>query len=333
LAGLAILAVAWWSRRRKLRKRTLAPLALVLVLLAAAVGATLNAWSGYVPSTAAGGLLLTGHLDLAHGGQLRAVRIPVPKRLNLPGSDTYIYTPPGFDASGRTRYPVVYLMHGTPGTSADWFAAGGAGQAMDVLLQHHLVQPMILVAPDLSGRRIADTECLDSTRAGGPQLETYLSSVVVPWVDTHYPTQPDWGHRAIGGMSMGGFCALDQGLRHQELYGVVLALEPYDNPGSGGRAMLGTQADFVSHSPGSYVSRMSFRHPVACFLDVGSKARGADSVATIRLVQQLRDRRQPVLFREEPGQEHTWTMARHGLPYGLVFASAHMPPASRDLGA
>ncbi|MFP5348190.1 MAG: alpha/beta hydrolase [Actinomycetes bacterium] len=330
LTVCAVAVFAWWSRRAHRHRRTWPLAVLAVALLALNFGAVLNAWAGYVPSTRAGRLLLTGELSLAHGGHLDRARIPVSPALHLPESDTYVYTPPGYKASGATRYPVVYLLSGTPGTSADWFASGGAAHTMDVLLRNHLVRPMIIVSPEVSPGDVSDTECLDSTK-GGPQVETYLESVVVPWVDAHYRTGTGWEDRLIGGMSMGGYCALDQGLRHQDLYGTVLALEPYSNPGSGGRAMLSTQAEFDAHSPGVYLPSLVFHHPMVFFLDFGEDARGGDSSETEGLARQLRERGQLVALREEPGQEHTWNMARQGLPYGLVFASEHLPSAGRRL--
>jgi enterochelin esterase-like enzyme len=148
----------------------------------------------------------------------------------------------------------------------------------------------------------------------------------VPWVDTHYATAADWSHRVIGGMSSGGFCALDQGLRHPELYGAIIALEAYDNPGSGGGAMLATSAEITAHSPGKYLPTMTFVHPVTVFLSAGAWARGGDASEASGLAAQLAARGQTVLYRIEPGQFHTWTMARTSIPYGLIAVSAALAP-------
>ncbi|PVU82527.1 esterase [Cellulomonas sp. WB94] len=321
--ALVVLAVA---RRRRGRRawpaRTGAGVALVV---AAALG--LNAWVGYVPSVAAAALLLTSHesVGTAATGGVVPVTIAAPAALRMPTSTTWVYTPPGYDPSASTRYPVVYLVHGTPGTSADWMSGGDIAHVMDVLIAHHLVRPMIVVAPDVNGVGQSDTECLDSTR-GGSQVETYLNQVVVPWVDAHYTTAADWSHRAIGGMSSGGFCALDQGLRHPELYGAIIALEAYDNPGSGGRAMLATDAEIAAHSPRRYLPTMTFAHPVTVFLAAGGAARGGDASEAAGLAAQLTARGQSVLYRIEPGQFHTWTMARTAIPYGLRAISAALAP-------
>ncbi|HEY8721208.1 alpha/beta hydrolase [Pengzhenrongella sp.] len=310
-----------------IRRRWHVVVGAVLTLLVAS-GFAVNTYASYIPSVSAAWWLLTGDHQRSISGTPAGIvtgrTVPAPPALDIPQSTTWIYTPPGYDPAGTVRYPVVYLVHGTPGESANWFTGGNVAHVMDVLIAHHLVRPMIVVAPDVNGREQDDTECLNSDR-GGSQVETYLDDVVVPWVDRHYPTRADWRHRVIGGMSAGGFCAIDQGLRHQELFGAIIALEPYNNPGSGGRTMLRTQAQFDARSPGRYLPTMRFAHPVPTFLDIGQEARGGDGSETATLTAQLRARGQDVLFRDEPNLHHNWTMARTGIPYGLVFVSAHFP--------
>src|SRR6516165_5546385 len=34
--------------------------------------------------------------------------------------DVTIYLPPGYESSRKTRYPVIYLLHGYSGTDATW---------------------------------------------------------------------------------------------------------------------------------------------------------------------------------------------------------------------
>ncbi|HLI55835.1 MAG TPA: alpha/beta hydrolase-fold protein, partial [Actinomycetota bacterium] len=61
-----------------------------------------------------------------------------------------VLLPTGYDASGRTRYPVLYLLHGSGGSYADWANAAtvaGVPQGGDVeALVGRL--PLIVVMPD-----------------------------------------------------------------------------------------------------------------------------------------------------------------------------------------
>ena len=337
-AGLVVVAVRRHRRRPGRRvwpAWTGASAALVLTLALAT-----NVVVGYMPSVAAARVALAGwgigHAHaLPHGipvagsgsvatGATQPVTIPAPAELRMGTSPSWVYTPPGY-AEGVDRYPVVYLVHGSPGHAGDWFAAGDVGHAMDTLLAHGLVQPMIVVSVDVNGTGpgARDTECLDST-TGGALVETYLTTVVIPWVDTHLRTVADRTGRALGGFSSGGFCALDQVLRHTDLYAALLAMAPYGNPGSGGRAMLATDAQWRAHDVTAYAPSVPLPHPVAAFIAVPGADRGPSSRQARAVAAALRARGQDVVLHVARGDVHTWTMARATLPYALVFASRHL---------
>ena len=296
-AGLVAVVVL---RRRRGRRSWPGAVAAVVVLALTAV-AGLNAYAGYVPSLAAARVLLVGHgigglgaeaTGTATTGALEPVHIPVPPELRMPDATTWIYTPPGYDPS-TTRYPVVYLIHGEPGTSSDWVAGGDAAHTMDVLTRAGLVPPMILVSPEVNGITDTDTECLDSTR-GGPQVETYLLDVLVPWVDAHLATIPDPEHRIIGGMSAGAFCAVDQGLRHQDVFSTILAILPYVNPGEDGGGMLSTPAELAAHDVARYLPDLALPRPVPVFVDVpGDELHSEEAAQAATLVRLLTARGEP----------------------------------------
>jgi enterochelin esterase-like enzyme len=273
---------------------------------------------------AAARFLLTGSVSRG-GGRITTIAIGAPA-LGVPAATTYVYLPPGYAEHPDRRYPVAYLLHGSPGVSSDWFAAGDAAHTLDVLIAHREVPPMIVVAPDTNGGGLHDTECLDDPAPGGAKVETYLRTVVVPRVDATYRTDARPAARIIGGMSAGGFCALDQGLRHQDTYGPVVALEPFGDPGAQFVRTLG-RAGFTAVSPSSYLPTVAEPGPVPVFLGTGALA--AEKGGVDALTRQLRARGWPVLRRDVRGQGHTWTTAREDLAYGLVFAARYLPAADR----
>jgi enterochelin esterase-like enzyme len=297
----------------------------IVVLSCTALGgaALVNAYAGYLPDTAS----LAGFAGLASAvpadtsssgrpvGSVREVDLG-DTALDVPPSTMWIYTPPGYRQQPARHYPVVYLFHGYPGTSADWFRAGRIAQTMDVLIAHRLVPAAIVVAPDLNGGGIHDTEGLDATH--GPRIATWFTRDVVDWTDSHLRTYPDREHRIIGGMSSGGYAALDIALHHLDEFGAVLAQEPYGDPGQDALSLLGgSQAAFRAHSPVSYLPGMRFTRPLPVFCDVGADG---DPHNVNRLVAELRADHQPVLFRVESDQHHTWAEARAGIAFGLLFA-------------
>ncbi|ACZ21564.1 enterochelin esterase-like enzyme [Sanguibacter keddieii DSM 10542] len=317
-----------------------------------AIGVGVNTWVGYLPTVDSLAIHLglgprlevppvrTGPVpgatvatvaadpaDLPTGtGAFGSVRIDAPADLSVDPSDTWVYTPPGFDDSGETLYPVVVMIHGSPGGSADWFGAG-LPAVLDSLITSGAVRPMIVVAPDMNGRDQSEVTCVDSTR-GGSQVETYLRDVVMPWVDDHYPVATGREYQAIGGMSAGAYCALDQGLRHSADTGTILAIMPYGNPGDAQGAGLSTADEVAAHSPSDYVDTVDLTDPTAVFLDYGTSEPDPEVPATAEdLAERLEARGQPVGLRTEPGLGHSWTTATTALPYALEFFEQQMVAA------
>jgi enterochelin esterase-like enzyme len=239
-----------------------------------------------------------------------------------------VYLPPDYydPAHASVRYPVVYLIHGYPGNSRDWLRAGRAQQEMDLLLSQHVAGPMIMVFPNANGGWLRDTECLDAVH--GMKLETYLTHTVVQTIDGRFRTIAERRGRAIGGMSSGAYCALNLGLRHLNTYSVILASEPYGDPGHRVAATIlgGSLRLFEENSPSWYLPSMRFTHPVSVFLDAGTDDSATVGVAS-ELARMVAARGQYVALRLAPGMGHTWREARAELPYSLIFAGRHLDPA------
>ncbi|MPV87856.1 esterase, partial [Georgenia ruanii] len=307
----------------------------VLGVVALATGAYVNAYSGYFPTPGAlaqaaglSGVAAAGPggpTPTADPGQLTTVRVAAPA-LGVTDGTTYVYTPAGYATSPTRHYPVIYLIPGSPGTPSDWFRTGRVDQVMESLVQAHAMPPAIVVAMNTCGGITGDTESLDVVR--GPQVESYYTRVVLPYVDAHYRTLPDRAHRVIGGMSSGGFAALNVGLHHLDLYGTILGFEPYGDPGPANlRHLLGGDvARFRANSPRHYIPTMAFPEPVGVFLDVGADT-GHDVARVRTLAAELTARGQQVQLRVEPGQHHTWTETVAGLPYALAFAGSRLSGA------
>lgn len=327
LAGVLAVVAVRSGRRRRAGDRRYRPVLVrataALLVAVVAVAAGINTHTGYLPTASALRAWVT-RSPQPGAGRVHAVVVPSEASWNLDRTTTYVWTPPGYRRSAGVRYPVVYLFHGSPGTSVDWFAAGGIVHTLTVLESDHLVPEVIAVAPDLNAPSTDDTECLDSTRPGGPQVTTYLDHVV-SWVDAHYDTQGDPSGRIVAGMSSGGYCAVDQGLTHQDLYGGIIGLEPYSSPGAGGHAALATAAQYAAASPSHYLPTMDFTHRTPTFLDMAGAGRSPVSSSDAEhLAVELHQRGQPVYLRREVGLPHSWTMASRGAPYALVWTSHQM---------
>ena len=127
----------------------------------------------------------------------------------------YVLLPRGYDASGRTRYPVLYLLHGALGGYTDWVDNG---------VEKHLGgAPFIVVMPD-DGKDGSYSDWYGMVSGATdpiPSWETYHLSELVPFVDRTFPTQPDRAHRFIAGLSSGGGGATKYAAARPGLFGAV----------------------------------------------------------------------------------------------------------------
>jgi enterochelin esterase-like enzyme len=155
---------------------------------------------------------------------------------NLPRaqSDYYVYTPPGYDPAAKA-YPVLVLLHGYGQSAADWTALGGANFILDRLIAEGKAKPMVVVMPlgygDMSLTRVP-FEALKGKAlyAGLDRNEALFSRVllteILPRVEAGYHIARDRDHRAIAGLSMGGFQSLDIALNHPDIFAWVGAFSP-----------------------------------------------------------------------------------------------------------
>lgn len=126
-----------------------------------------------------------------------------------------IYTPPGYEKSNE-KFPVLYLLHGAGGDEEAWIALGRTAQIMDNMIAQGKVKPMIVVMPN--GNVIQDAAPGEgSDGMYKPQFMvpktmdgTYEANFmdIIKFVESNYQVKADKAHRAIAGLSMGGFHTL-----------------------------------------------------------------------------------------------------------------------------
>ena len=213
----------------------------------------------------------TSNLELENGA---AARISVPDTASHFGVfDAQVYLPPQYFTEPERRFPVVVLTHGNPGRSTEWLDSGSAAATgLAVARGGH---PVILVMPTVLQEPDGDSLCVDTAREGN--AETYVVKDVVAAADTQLRTLPGAAHRAIGGFSMGGFCALNLGLKHPDVFSVILAFsaltvcEP-DAIDGGNEELFGTpdwEEEADANSPADYWPLLDPKTAPAMWLDVG----------------------------------------------------------------
>ncbi|GCE49144.1 enterochelin esterase-like enzyme [Thermosporothrix hazakensis] len=138
-----------------------------------------------------------------------------------------IYLPPSYytKEGAQLSYPVLYLLHGAPGRQIDWIQAGSAVESANTLINLGQIHNLIMVFPDGNGRPGPPSEWANT--AHNQNMEDFIVKDLVPYVDSKYRTEADSEHRAIGGLSMGGYGATNIGVHHPELFGTVITLGGY----------------------------------------------------------------------------------------------------------
>ncbi len=119
----------------------------------------------------------------------------------------FIYTPPGYENDKSTRYPVLYLQHGSGEDETGWAVQGKANLILDNLIAEKKAVPMIIVIDNgyaTKPSQGAPAAGAPARPAGGVSaFEEVLIKEVIPMIDSKFRTIADREHRAMAGLSMG----------------------------------------------------------------------------------------------------------------------------------
>jgi S-formylglutathione hydrolase FrmB len=129
--------------------------------------------------------------------------------------------PPGYQ-QGSPRYPVVYFLHGLPGTSKTYLGNDWMADALD------RAGPAILVMPQ--GARDSDTDPEYLNWGTGRDWESYVATELPGYIDSHFRTLPSRRGRALVGLSAGGYGATILGLHHLSSFSVIESWSGYFHP-------------------------------------------------------------------------------------------------------
>lgn len=126
----------------------------------------------------------------------------------------FVYTPPAY-GKGKKKYPVLYLQHGWGEDETAWSNQGYANLIMDNLIAEGKIEPFIIVMTygmtnDVKFGRIGEFTA--------KEFETVLVDELIPYIDSNFRTKADKKHRAMAGLSMGGFETKLITLRRPEVF-------------------------------------------------------------------------------------------------------------------
>jgi S-formylglutathione hydrolase FrmB len=188
--------------------------------------------------------------------------------VHRPGS---VYLPPAYFTPARSKLPVIIMLAGTPGGTAQWPVSGKATATADAYATTHHGQAPILVFVDENGSATGDTECVNGPRG---DAETYLTVDVPAFLTQRLGVTRVADRWAIAGFSEGGTCALDLTLVHPNLFHHFVDLAGDDRPTLGNpqrnRTVLfgGSATALRNHDPDHLLLAHRYKD-VSCWFAAG----------------------------------------------------------------
>jgi enterochelin esterase family protein len=234
-----------------------------------------------------------------------------------------VYLPPGYDASGTQRYPVLYLLHGFPGDPEGFVRTVRVGVVEDTLLAENKVKPMIIAMPMGSTGVFTDEEWANGIHSHSG-WETFFSRDVVRAIDRRFRTIPSGAGRALGGLSEGGYASLNIGLHHPFEFRVLESWSGYE------------KADDVKSIFGGRQELLDRNSPLLTLSKVASKLRREHAYVWFYTGSEDRDKRQNARFAAELTRfriahrfflsdgGHTWRIWRDNAWAAVEVASNHV---------
>lgn len=130
-----------------------------------------------------------------------------------------VYLPSEIRAGAKL--PAAYLLHGCGGSYRDWSNDSDVG----AYAAHGLILVMV------------DGDCsyyMNAVFAASDRYEDYFVHDVLADTETRFPVESDRAHRAVVGVSMGGFAAIELALTRADVFSFAGAISPaIDVPGRG----------------------------------------------------------------------------------------------------
>jgi enterochelin esterase family protein len=123
----------------------------------------------------------------------------------------HVYTPPGYE-SGKSKFPVFYLLHGAFDCDGSWSKVGRAGFILDNLIAEKKATPMVVAMP------AGHTGPFRFGQSSRDEFEHDFVNDIMPFVEKRYRALTDRKSRALAGLSMGGAQTLSIGMANLDKF-------------------------------------------------------------------------------------------------------------------
>lgn len=230
-----------------------------------------------------------------------------------------VHVPRSYANSPDRYYPVVYMLHGAGENDWEWanISVPMIQEAIACVTNDGSAAECIVVFPNANEAGHMGYFNIDDWK-----YEDYFFKELVPVVESRYRVLADKGHRAIGGLSMGGGGSFNYGMRHPEMFSSVYAISAavspslFDNTQDNGRGILPPAMNGGTYTPEQIEAAKS----VNFVLDCGDDDFLFD--ANVATYQLMRKNGMKVQFRAYDGPHATFYWY-DGLRRALVYFTRH----------
>ena len=299
----------------------------LILLILIITGTFFGAYSFYVSKT-----ILTKTLSDIQNNTSPLVHSQIVKtQVDFSGGhkrDLLVYLPTGYDAKNtQQRYPVLYLLYGSPGDEKDWLNHADAEVKFNSLIEQKKITPFIVAMPDGNGNLFSDSQYLNSTDK--KQLnEDFIYKNLVSFIDGNFNTLVNAKYRAIGGLSSGAFGALNIGLKHQDVFSEILSFSGYgiiDQNKLSQFLIQHSQETVKNNSPELYINHLKSKS-VHVWQIIGQSDTLLNDAKKVH--QELVKAGFDTVFTVKPGG-HDWTFWSTSLNSGLLWLSGQWSTTSK----
>jgi enterochelin esterase-like enzyme len=220
--------------------------------------------------------------------------------------DVYVYLPPQYfqKAYAHYKFPVIELLHGSPGNPQAWVSVLDVIPTFLSLLVAHPSDAAVLVMPDTDGGQQYGLQCLNDPH--GIQDMTFVAEDVPDYIARFVRVQPPGRAWGVAGYSEGGYCAANIALQEPDRYGAAGVMSGYfvpiesqvpagDKPG--GQPYLtnvfaGQPAQQFMNTPKAYLTTIPVDVQLPAFWLAAGAEDKADVSAAANFRQLLQNRQQ-----------------------------------------
>ena len=241
--------------------------------------------------------------------------------------DVYVYLPPQYFQKAYTHYkfPVIELLHGSPGNPQAWVDVMGVIPTFLNLLEAHPTDAAVLVMPDTDGGQQYGLQCLNNP--GGIQDMTFVARDVPEAMARIARVQPPGRAWGLAGYSEGGYCAANIALQDPAGYGAagvlsgyfapIMSQVPADNK-RGAKPLTvnvfrGHPSLQLVNTPRAYVTRVPINEFLPAFWLAAGAQNRQDVIAAAEFKQVLQTREVNVPFVIIPDGGHQGSVWRAAL--------------------